>query len=39
MLNKKKADATVRDVEHTTLWQDEDELLVFDDVLQDYHER
>ncbi len=33
------ANASVYNIEETKLWHDEDEMLVFDDVFQDYHQR
>lgn len=38
-LNEKRENVSVHNVEHTILWHDEDELLAYDDVFQDYHER
>ena len=38
-LHEKKENSSIHQIEQTWLWHDEDELLVYDDVLQKYHER
>lgn len=38
-MHKEKANATVLGTEQTWLWHDEDELLVYEGILENYHQR